>query len=104
MKTVVSLKTEVLDEHIARRNLSRYQFARSAGISGGYFSQLMQRQKNPGQRARQKILAATQMAPNKAKLDFDQLFEVFLPPAPNQKAPDAAAAIEIPSKTPDIRR
>lgn len=100
MKLNIWLRTEVLADHIARRNLSHAEFARQAGLSIGYFSQIMRGHRNIGQLARQKILKATQTPPNRTTLDFDQLFEIHVPSTQSPKAPNAALPNETATETP----
>jgi transcriptional regulator with XRE-family HTH domain len=63
------LKTEVLAEHIERRNLSQNGFAMKAGVSGPYMAQLLSGKRRPSGRVREKLLKAT-------KMKFDELFVI----------------------------
>lgn len=71
----VLIKRRVLAEHIARRHTSQNSFALKAGISSGYIAQLLDGQRTPSGRVREKLLKAT-------GLQFDDLFQIEFPDEP----------------------
>ena len=64
---MVKLRTEILESHIVKRNISRNGFAIRAGIASGHLSQLLSGSRNPSGPTRQKLLRA-------CGLEFDDLF------------------------------
>ena len=58
MKIKVKMNQTAVLKAIARKNLSQNAIALKAGMSSGYFSQLMRRVRYPSPLARQKILKA----------------------------------------------
>lgn len=65
----IELKQQVLQEHIARNNLSQNGFAMKAQISGPYLAQILSGRRSPSGRVREKLMAAS-------GLDFDALFTI----------------------------
>ena len=63
------LRTDVLDEHIQRRNISQNCFAQKAGISSPYIAQLLSGKRKPSGKVREKLIKAT-------GLKFDDLFKL----------------------------
>jgi transcriptional regulator with XRE-family HTH domain len=64
----VSLKTEVVREHLIRRNISQNNLALQAGVSQGYLSQLLHNQRHPGPQVRERLMSALKVR------RFDELF------------------------------
>jgi len=65
----VELKRGVLQEHIARRNISQNNFAMQAKVSSGYIAQLLIGKRRPSGRVREKLM-------NASGLSFDDLFSI----------------------------
>lgn len=65
----VTIRADVVREHLLRRNISQNNLAMQAQVSQGYLSQLLHKQRNPGPAVRGRLLAAL-------KVPFDDLFEV----------------------------
>ncbi len=63
----VRLRREVLQEHIARRNISQNNFAIRANVSSGYMAQILVGKRKPSGRIREKLMQAS-------GLKFDDLF------------------------------
>lgn len=66
----VSIKTDVVRTHLVRRNISQNNLAQKARVSQGYLSQLLQHQRNPGPRVRERLMDALRIQ------EFDELFEL----------------------------
>jgi transcriptional regulator with XRE-family HTH domain len=66
----VTIRADVVREHLARRNLSQNHLAMKAGVSQGYLSQLLHKQRNPGPAVRERLMAALKVR------EFDALFEI----------------------------
>ncbi len=64
----VSLKSEVVREHLLRRNISQNNLALQAGVSQGYLSQLLHNQRYPGPQVRERLMSALKIR------RFDELF------------------------------
>lgn len=65
----IRLNSPVLQEHIARRNISQNNFAMQAKVSSGYMAQILVGKRTPSGRIREKLLAASGMK-------FDDLFVI----------------------------
>jgi transcriptional regulator with XRE-family HTH domain len=66
----VSLRSEVVREHLARRNISQNHLALKLGVSRGYLSQLLHHQRHPGPDVRERLMDALRVQ------DFDVLFKL----------------------------
>ncbi len=64
----VQLKSEVIKEYLARRNLSQNALALKVGTTSGYMSQLISATRNPSAKMRIKIQEALK------EFDFEKLF------------------------------
>lgn len=69
MRKVV-VRAEVVRELLLRRNLSQNGLAQKVGLSQGYLSQLLRRERTPGPRTRERLMDALRVQ------DFDALFEL----------------------------
>lgn len=65
----VTLNRRRLGEYLARHCLSQRNFARKAGFSSGYMTQLLSGNRSPSPEARARLLDATGM-------NFDDLFHI----------------------------
>lgn len=63
------LRSEYVQEHLLRRNMSQAKLARRLGVSTGYMSQLMTGQRMPGPVLRLRLM-------NEFSVGFDTLFEI----------------------------
>lgn len=67
----VKLKSDVISQIIAKKNISQNGVAKYIGTSNGYFSQMMTGKRNPSPKMREKILKYL----NDYK--FDDLFKLW---------------------------
>ena len=68
----VGLKSKLLKEKLARRNMSQNYFALRLKVSSGYMSQLFSGVRNPSPKLRRKILDVLRLDEN----DFDEIFKI----------------------------
>ena len=66
----VQLKSEFIEEYLARKHLSQNIFAKKVGTTSGYISQLMSAERNPSPEMRKKIQTALN------EYDFEKLFRI----------------------------
>lgn len=65
----IELRRAVLQEHIARRNISQNNFAMRAKISSGYMAQILVGKRKPSGPVRARLMKAS-------GLSFDDLFVI----------------------------
>jgi transcriptional regulator with XRE-family HTH domain len=66
----VRLRSDVVREHLVRRNISQNYLALRSGVSQGYLSQLLRGHRSPGPQVRKRLMSVLKLA------NFEDLFIV----------------------------
>lgn len=66
----VKVRSDIVRQIIARRNISQNNLAIQAHVSAGYLSQMLQHERYPGPNVRHRLMQALHVT------NFDELFEL----------------------------